>query len=43
MLEPQIPGTTRFGRVTDRVLRHLQRLDESVVGLALPLGVPVGT
>ncbi|MDT9699119.1 FUSC family protein [Streptomyces sp. P17] len=43
LLEPQAPGTTRYGRVTDRVLRHLHRLDESVVGLARPLGVPVGT
>ncbi|MEW1871645.1 MULTISPECIES: FUSC family protein [Streptomyces] len=34
-------GTTRYGRVTDRVLRHLERLDEAVVGLARPLGVPV--
>ncbi|WP_418896302.1 FUSC family protein [Streptomyces cupreus] len=42
LLEPQVPGTARYGRVTDRVLRHLQRLDESVVGLARPLGVPVG-
>ncbi|GAA5082404.1 FUSC family protein [Streptomyces similanensis] len=33
------PGTPRYGRITDRVLRHLQRLDESVVGLARPLGV----
>ncbi|WP_086725155.1 FUSC family protein [Streptomyces carpinensis] len=37
------PGTPRYGRITDRVLRHLQRLDESVVGLARPLGVPVPT
>lgn len=42
LLEPDIPGTPRFGRVTDRVLRHLQRLDEGVVGLARPLDVPVG-
>ncbi|WP_399144910.1 FUSC family protein [Streptomyces sp. MK7] len=35
------PATPRYGRVTDRVLRHLQRLDESVVGLARPLRVPV--
>ncbi|MEU3948875.1 FUSC family protein [Streptomyces sp. NPDC029526] len=34
-------GTPRFGRVTDRVLRHLQRLDEAVVGLARPLEVPL--
>ncbi|MFF8594041.1 FUSC family protein [Streptomyces sp. NPDC015220] len=37
------PGTPRYGRITDRVLRHLQRLDEAVVGLARPLGVPVPT
>ncbi|WAZ26996.1 FUSC family protein [Streptomyces cinnabarinus] len=42
LLEPRVPGTPRYGRVTDRVLRHLQRLDESVMGLARPLGVPVG-
>ncbi|MGW0916154.1 FUSC family protein [Streptomyces sp. NPDC002784] len=42
LLEPQVPGGSRYGRVTDRVLRHLQRLDESVVGLARPLGAPVG-
>ncbi|MEU9400071.1 FUSC family protein [Streptomyces sp. NPDC048242] len=41
MLEPGTFGTPRYGRVTDRVLRHLQRLDESVSGLARPLGVPV--
>jgi hypothetical protein len=41
LLEPQV-GSSRYGRVTDRVLRHLQRLDESVVGLARPLGAPVG-
>jgi uncharacterized membrane protein YccC len=29
------------GRITDRVLRHLQRLDEAVTGLARPLGVPL--
>ncbi|GGW30788.1 FUSC family protein [Streptomyces griseoloalbus] len=34
-------GTARYGRITDRVLRHLERLDEAVVGLARPLGVPV--
>jgi uncharacterized membrane protein YccC len=39
LLEPDVPGTPRYGRVTDRVLRHLQRLDESVAGLARPLGV----
>ena len=27
--------------ITDWVLRHLQRLDEAVVGLARPLKVPV--
>ncbi|MFF8032763.1 FUSC family protein [Streptomyces sp. NPDC016626] len=36
-------GGVRYGRVTDRVLRHLERLDEAVVGLARPLGVPVKT
>jgi hypothetical protein len=41
LLEPDVPGTPRYGRITDRVLRHLQRLDESVAGLARPLGVPV--
>ncbi|MDQ1042831.1 hypothetical protein QFZ76_001067 [Streptomyces sp. V4I2] len=41
LLEPDVPGTPRYGRVTDRVLRHLQRLDESVAGLARPLGMPV--
>ncbi|MFF1544971.1 FUSC family protein [Streptomyces sp. NPDC058291] len=41
LLEPGRPGTPRYGRVTDRVLRHLQRLDEAVVGLARPLGAPV--
>ncbi|WSI35152.1 FUSC family protein [Streptomyces sp. NBC_01341] len=34
-------GTCAAGTVTSRVLRHLQRLDEGVVGLARPLGVPV--
>ncbi|MFG2515876.1 FUSC family protein [Streptomyces sp. NPDC048584] len=34
-------GTARYGRITDRVLRHLERLDEAVVGLARPLSVPV--
>ncbi|MEU6540393.1 FUSC family protein [Streptomyces sp. NPDC047000] len=33
----------RYGRVTDRVLRHLQRLDEAVTGLARPLGATVRT
>ncbi|MEU5095485.1 FUSC family protein [Streptomyces sp. NPDC020996] len=41
LLEPDVPGTPRYGRVTDRVLRHLQRLDEAVLGLARPLRVPV--
>ncbi|MFK0157160.1 FUSC family protein [Streptomyces sp. NPDC090493] len=41
MLAPGTLGAPRYGRVTDRVLRHLQRLDESVTGLARPLGVPV--
>ncbi|WLW57820.1 FUSC family protein [Streptomyces sp. YU58] len=41
LLEPDIPGTPRYSRVTDRVLRHLQRLDETVAGLARPLDVPV--
>ncbi|MER6538347.1 FUSC family protein [Streptomyces sp. 900105755] len=40
-LEPGTLRAPRYGRVTDRVLRHLQRLDESVTGLARPLGVPV--
>ncbi|MEU9061820.1 FUSC family protein [Streptomyces sp. NPDC048430] len=34
-------GTQPSGTVTFRVLRHLQRLDEGVVGLARPLDVPV--
>ncbi|WP_217552060.1 FUSC family protein [Streptomyces sp. GbtcB6] len=41
MLQPGTLRAPRYGRVTDRVLRHLQRLDEAVVGLARPLGVPV--
>ncbi|MGI5451847.1 FUSC family protein [Streptomyces sp. CA-249302] len=41
LLEVEVPGTSRYGRITDRVLRHLQRLDEAVVGLARPLKVPV--
>ncbi|MFF8971683.1 FUSC family protein [Streptomyces sp. NPDC014995] len=41
LLQPGVAGTPRYGRVTDRVLRHLQRLDEAVVGLARPLRVPV--
>ncbi|MFJ9820861.1 FUSC family protein [Streptomyces sp. NPDC101151] len=39
MLEPGTLRTPRYGRVTDRVLRHLQRLDEAVPGLARPLGL----
>ncbi|CAL9654837.1 FUSC family protein [Streptomyces sp. enrichment culture] len=42
MLEPGTLRTPRYGRVTDRVLRHLQRLDEAVSGLARPLGVTGG-
>ncbi|MQY37676.1 hypothetical protein SRB17_56800 [Streptomyces sp. RB17] len=42
MLEPGTLRTPRYGRVTDRVLRHLQRLDEAVSGLARPLGVTTG-
>ncbi|MCW7942871.1 membrane protein [Streptomyces hygroscopicus] len=42
MLKPGTLGTPRYDRVTDRVLRHLQRLDEAVSGLARPLKVPVG-
>ncbi|MFJ6525209.1 FUSC family protein [Streptomyces longwoodensis] len=41
LLSPGVPATPRYGRVTDRVLRHLQRLDEAVLGLARPLDVPV--
>ncbi|MFI8091129.1 FUSC family protein [Streptomyces sp. NPDC086080] len=36
-------GTARYGRVTGRVLRHLERLDEAVVGLARPLNVRIST
>ncbi|WP_079177928.1 FUSC family protein [Streptomyces mangrovisoli] len=39
LLEPGSYHAPRYGRVTDRVLRHLQRLDEAVTGLARPLGV----
>ncbi|KOV96546.1 FUSC family protein [Streptomyces sp. NRRL B-3648] len=42
MLQPGTLRTPRYGRVTDRVLRHLQRLDEAVSGLARPLGVAGG-
>ncbi|MEU0743001.1 FUSC family protein [Streptomyces sp. NPDC006134] len=41
LLEPDADGTPRYGRITGRVLRHLERLDEAVAGLARPLGVPV--
>lgn len=41
MLEPGTLRAPRYDRVTDRVLRHLQRLDEAVAGLARPLKVPV--
>lgn len=41
LLRPGGYGTPRYGRVTDRVLRHLQRLDEAVTGLARPLKVVV--
>jgi uncharacterized membrane protein YccC len=41
LLETGSGGVPRYGRITDRVLRHLQRLDEGVVGLARPLDVPV--
>ncbi|MFF4974199.1 FUSC family protein [Streptomyces sp. NPDC001083] len=43
LLEPDGPDGPRHDRVTTRVIRHLQRLDEGVVGLARPLGVPVST
>ncbi|MFD8738662.1 FUSC family protein [Streptomyces sp. NPDC059618] len=43
MLEPQTPDSPRHDRVTGRVLRHLQRLDEGVIGLARPLGVRIST
>ncbi|MFK4541051.1 putative membrane protein YccC [Streptomyces tendae] len=43
LLEPDTAaGIPRYGRITGRVLRHLERLDEAVVGLARPLGVSVG-
>jgi uncharacterized membrane protein YccC len=41
LLVSDTAGAPRYGRITDRVLRHLQRLDEAVVGLARPLRVPV--
>ncbi|MEV5440837.1 FUSC family protein [Streptomyces sp. NPDC052682] len=40
LLESATSGTSRYGRITDRVLRHLERLDEAVLGLARPLKVP---
>ncbi|TXS61373.1 FUSC family protein, partial [Streptomyces sp. me109] len=43
LLEPDGPDGPRHDRVTTRVIRHLQRLDEGVVGLARPLGVPIST
>ncbi|ARP74566.1 FUSC family protein [Streptomyces pluripotens] len=43
MLEPGTPDSPRYGRVTDRVLRHLQRLDEAVSGLVRPLRTSTGT
>jgi uncharacterized membrane protein YccC len=43
MLKPGTLGAPRYDRVTDRVLRHLQRLDEAVSGLARPLDVPAET
>ncbi|MBL1084697.1 FUSC family protein [Streptomyces actinomycinicus] len=42
MLEPGTLRMPRYGRVTDRVLRHLQRLDEAVSGLARLLDVAGG-
>ncbi|QZY19797.1 FUSC family protein [Streptomyces decoyicus] len=41
MLDAAGSGALRSGSVTFRVLRHLQRLDEGVVGIARPLDVPV--
>ncbi|MGQ4511387.1 FUSC family protein [Streptomyces sp. DW26H14] len=43
MLEETDPAALRSGTVTFRVLRHLQRLDEGVMGLARPLDVPLAT
>ncbi|WP_320777395.1 FUSC family protein [Streptomyces sp. CRN 30] len=43
LLEYDSGGVSRYGRITGRVLRHLERLDEAVTGLARPLGVPVAT
>jgi Fusaric acid resistance protein-like len=42
-LEGTNSDVPRPGTVTFRVLRHLQRLDEGVVGLARPLAVPVAS
>ncbi|MGD3108775.1 FUSC family protein [Streptomyces sp. YGL11-2] len=41
MLEADDSPVLRSGTVTFRVLRHLQRLDEGVVGIARSLDVPV--
>ncbi|MFJ4753290.1 FUSC family protein [Streptomyces sp. NPDC088763] len=41
LLGPTAPPPPGQGRVTEHVLRHLQRLDEAVTGLARPLDVPV--
>ncbi len=43
LLKPDAAGAPRYGRITGRVLRHLERLDEAVAGLAKPLGVSVAT
>ncbi|MCX3058245.1 FUSC family protein [Streptomyces beihaiensis] len=43
MLETDGLGVPAANTVTFRVLRHLQRLDEGVSGLARPLGVPSST
>ncbi|MGW7404692.1 FUSC family protein [Streptomyces sp. NPDC054833] len=41
LLKPGTLATPHYDRVTDRVLRHLQRLDEAVMGLARPLRAPL--
>ncbi|MYS22288.1 FUSC family protein [Streptomyces sp. SID4948] len=41
MLEGSGSAAVRSGSVTFRVLRHLQRLDEGIAGLARPIGAPV--
>ncbi|GAA3184122.1 FUSC family protein [Streptomyces ramulosus] len=41
ILKEEGSRTPPTGSVASRVLRHLQRVDEGVVGLARPLGVPV--